>query len=209
MYFNYILSNQIVHLRIYVCNLPKSQSHLILLFEQVLLSHRYGGRHIPAKVPQGDMAIVMEEIKSWDTCQKDLKLIDKWYQLDKNAIPHEYILQPIIGHRELEELYQEEPGSKETQNIHSTILSIVHEPNSNSEEELERNKEDSSIQRTKKEKYEELVRHGKEVWKSEEPILREILRKAAINCMNKGVLKEEHINSFFQSSKYFNNIVIY
>ena len=152
---------------------------------QALLSHRYGGRHIPCNVPKEDLQNIMEEIKSWETGKEDLALVEKWYKLDENAIPNEYILQPIIDHGKLEELYQEDYVV--TSDTDDETIGIS----------------EAALRRNKKQKYKKLVAKGKKVWKDEESTLQNILRNAARKCLDKGILKEEQIRSFFQSSELF------
>ncbi|NUN08617.1 MAG: DUF4062 domain-containing protein [Ignavibacteriaceae bacterium] len=55
----------------------------------VLLGNRYGWQPIPTTIPQDEM----EQIKRLFTYQEKA-LIEKWYLLDENAIPSEYVLQP-------------------------------------------------------------------------------------------------------------------
>jgi hypothetical protein len=53
----------------------------------ILLGNRYGWQPVPAKIPGDEMEKILQV-----TDKKDL--LNKWYQLDENSIPAEYILQP-------------------------------------------------------------------------------------------------------------------
>jgi len=55
----------------------------------VLLGDRYGWQPLPAKIPENEIKLIVKQ------CTKSEKeLLNKWYWLDENAIPPEYILQP-------------------------------------------------------------------------------------------------------------------
>jgi hypothetical protein len=54
----------------------------------ILLGDKYGWQPIPTKIPETEM----KEIYS--TIAFDTSLLDRWYQLDTNAVPAEYVLQP-------------------------------------------------------------------------------------------------------------------
>ena len=129
----------------------------------------------------------MEEIKSWETSKEDLALVEKWYKLDENAIPNEYILQPIIDQRELEQLYEDGYDSEDDLFDSDDGSSVT---------------EGSASAEHNKEKYENLVAKGKKVWNAEESALQNILQTAARKCLNRGMLKEELARKFFQSSEY-------
>jgi hypothetical protein len=58
----------------------------------ILLGDRYGWQPIPSKIP----LLEMEEIIPMVSSDEKL-LLDKWYKLDENAIPAEYVLQPREG----------------------------------------------------------------------------------------------------------------
>jgi len=55
----------------------------------VLLGNRYGWQPVPAKIPETEMIQVSDQLAG-----DDLALINKWYKLDTNAIPPEFVLQP-------------------------------------------------------------------------------------------------------------------
>jgi tetratricopeptide (TPR) repeat protein len=58
----------------------------------ILLGNRYGWQPVPSKIPHFEMEEIMRNLSS---DEKDL--LDKWYKLDENAIPAEFILQPREG----------------------------------------------------------------------------------------------------------------
>lgn len=55
----------------------------------ILLGDKYGWQPIPTRIPQKEMDIILPFLNN-----EDKKLIQRWYWLDDNAIPPEYILQP-------------------------------------------------------------------------------------------------------------------
>lgn len=55
----------------------------------ILLGDKYGWQPIPTKIPEAEMKEIQKVINS-----EKKALIDKWYRLDTNAIPPEFILQP-------------------------------------------------------------------------------------------------------------------
>jgi hypothetical protein len=54
----------------------------------ILLGDKYGWQPIPTKIPE----LEMKEIYSTESV--DTSLLDRWYKLDTNAVPSEYVLQP-------------------------------------------------------------------------------------------------------------------
>jgi tetratricopeptide (TPR) repeat protein len=58
----------------------------------VLLGNRYGWRPAPPQIPQDEFEKIRALLPPEDIVQ-----LDKWYLLDNNAIPAEYILQPRTG----------------------------------------------------------------------------------------------------------------
>ncbi|CAH1801106.1 unnamed protein product [Owenia fusiformis] len=58
----------------------------------LLLGGRYGTRPLPAKI-EGLLLKTIEKFAKEDDIK--VSLIDEWYHLDSNAVPPEYILQPI------------------------------------------------------------------------------------------------------------------
>jgi hypothetical protein len=53
----------------------------------ILLGNRYGWQPVPARIPDNEMGNILQV-----TIEKEL--LNKWYRLDENTIPPEYILQP-------------------------------------------------------------------------------------------------------------------
>jgi len=53
----------------------------------ILLGDKYGWQPIPSKIPEDEMKQIL-------TVTDKKELLEKWYWLDTNAIPPEYILQP-------------------------------------------------------------------------------------------------------------------
>ena len=61
---------------------------------QTLVGQRYGSRPLPRKIPQAELdqiTTALGESGSSDT----LSVIEKWYKLDENSLPPEYVLQPL------------------------------------------------------------------------------------------------------------------
>ena len=55
----------------------------------ILLGDKYGWQPIPEIIPEDEMNSILDKIEG-----KEKELIQIWYQLDKNAIPPELVLQP-------------------------------------------------------------------------------------------------------------------
>jgi len=64
----------------------------VLLCRQLLLGHRYGSRPVPSVITAKEFLLLRDVIKS---SEADVTLLDTWYKCDENALPPEYILQPI------------------------------------------------------------------------------------------------------------------
>jgi WD40 repeat protein len=58
----------------------------------VLLGDKYGWQPVPARIPEEEMDSIRNVLDS-----EGLGLMERWYKLDTNAIPAEYILQPRVG----------------------------------------------------------------------------------------------------------------
>ena len=65
-------------------------SMLSNLVFQTLLSHRYGYRPLPSRIPEAEMNLFIDQLKQ--RSQEDLDLVMTWYQRDENAIPPEHTL---------------------------------------------------------------------------------------------------------------------
>lgn len=75
---------------------------------QALVSHRYGGRQLPATLSVQEMESILNSIKTeQDDHAVRVALVQKWYILDENAVPNEYILKPIADYKQIEILLQE------------------------------------------------------------------------------------------------------
>ena len=59
----------------------------------ILLGDRYGWQPLPARIEAEEFRAVREHIARI----ADRTLIDDWYQLDTNALPHEFLLKPRTG----------------------------------------------------------------------------------------------------------------
>ena len=55
----------------------------------ILLGEKYGWQPIPEIIPEEEMTAIFKL-----TSEDDKTLISKWYRLDENAVPAEYVLQP-------------------------------------------------------------------------------------------------------------------
>ncbi|XP_041365002.1 uncharacterized protein LOC121380241 [Gigantopelta aegis] len=61
-----------------------------------ILSHRYGGQALPSGIAVPEFENLRDEAKQLKL--DHVQLLDKWYLVDKNCIPHQYVLQPIRRH---------------------------------------------------------------------------------------------------------------
>lgn len=63
----------------------------IFVFDQTLVGQKYGFCAVPSKIPLEEYDILLSAID--DQSNKDL--LRKWFLRDDNAVPPEYVLQPI------------------------------------------------------------------------------------------------------------------
>ncbi|TFG90582.1 MAG: DUF4062 domain-containing protein, partial [Candidatus Atribacteria bacterium] len=68
----------------------------------ILLGEKYGWQPIPEIIPEEEMTAILRVLS-----EDDKTLISKWYRLDENAVPAEYVLQPRS--EELKEYISWEP----------------------------------------------------------------------------------------------------
>ncbi|XP_070561115.1 NACHT domain- and WD repeat-containing protein 1-like [Ptychodera flava] len=54
------------------------------------LSHKYGYRPLPRKIPQVEMELIISKVE-----KDDGALIDRWYRIDENEVPAVYMLQAV------------------------------------------------------------------------------------------------------------------
>ena len=69
----------------------------------ILLGDRYGWQPLPSRIPEGEFEAVRECVAD----AKNRKLLDQWYELDTNAIPHEFLLKPRTGEFKDKEKWEE------------------------------------------------------------------------------------------------------
>ena len=141
------------------------------------------------------MTHLIEEIESWEKQEEALTLVQKWYKLDQNALPNEYVLQPIISQAEVDRFLQEPECLRNKYDY--LYAPYLPKPKTENVESA----------REKKERYQSLVREGQEIWKTDEPKLTKILRSAANKCFEKGTMTDVQKRKFFQSG--MNKVVIY
>ena len=55
----------------------------------ILLGNKYGWQPVPPKIPANEMAALLQAL-----AEDGRELLETWYQLDTNAMPSEYLLQP-------------------------------------------------------------------------------------------------------------------
>lgn len=60
---------------------------------QTFLGQKYGYRPYPAKIEQ----IEFEQLLSAVEKRTEKETLERWFKLDTNATPHEYILQPVTS----------------------------------------------------------------------------------------------------------------
>jgi len=81
----------------------------------ILLGDKYGWQPVPEIIPQEEMDEILTAFPD------DAKpLIEKWYRLDENAVPPEYVLQPRTG--EVKEYKVWEPVEAEIREVLRTAL---------------------------------------------------------------------------------------
>jgi hypothetical protein len=85
----------------------------------ILLGDKYGWQPIPEIIPEDEMIPILNLLNG-----NDKELIQKWYQLDKNAVPSEYVLQPRCD--ELKEYSDWEPIENDIRNILRTAVIKLH-----------------------------------------------------------------------------------
>ena len=76
----------------------------------ILLGEKYGWQPIPEIIPEEEMTSILKVLS-----EDDKKLINKWYRLDENADPAEYVLQPRS--EDLKEYISWEPFENQIRSI--------------------------------------------------------------------------------------------
>ena len=71
---------------------PPVKLLLCVVCRQLLLGHRYGSRPVPSAITSKEFQLLRDVVKC---SEADVTLLDTWYKCDENALPPEYILQPI------------------------------------------------------------------------------------------------------------------
>jgi hypothetical protein len=84
----------------------------------ILLGEKYGWQPIPEIIPEEEMTAILKVLS-----EDDKKLLIKWYWLDENAVPAEYILQPRS--EDLKEYFSWEPFENR---IRSILRNAVNNP---------------------------------------------------------------------------------
>jgi hypothetical protein len=129
----------------------------------------------------------------------DKMIIEKWYKLDENAVPAEYVLQSIIPSAAMEPfLNQIDKISYESMEENMIGLSGY------LEDSLEKSK--NKIEANFKETYIKELSAGKAIWNEEEPILKTIVRNAVTEAMQYGDISTENGRKYFQSSELLYSI---
>ena len=62
---------------------------------QAFIGNRYGYRPVPAQITESDFTVLTAVAALKESC--DVSLLKEWYQLDGNAVPPVYQLQPITS----------------------------------------------------------------------------------------------------------------
>ena len=84
----------------------------------ILLGEKYGWQPVPEIIPEEEMTAILKALS-----EDDKRLINKWYWLDENAVPPEYVLQPRS--EELKEYSAWEPAENQ---IRITLRNAVNNP---------------------------------------------------------------------------------
>jgi len=96
----------------------------------ILLGQKYGWQPIPEIIPEGEMMQILNLLQG-----NDKSLIEKWYRLDENAIPPEYVLQPRKNDQK--DYNSWEPVEQELRNIlRNTIRNSVNKLNFSPEQNV-------------------------------------------------------------------------
>ena len=72
---------------------PPDQMKLSRFNEQTFLGQKYGYRPFPAKIPASEFEKLLGAVDNKD----DHQLLKKWFWRDDNAVPAQYLLQPITS----------------------------------------------------------------------------------------------------------------
>jgi NACHT domain- and WD repeat-containing protein len=92
----------------------------------ILLGEKYGWQPIPEIIPEEEMTAICRMIS-----EDDKTLISKWYRLDENAIPAEYLLQP-----RKEDLKEYKSWEKIERQIRNALRTAVDNLSSTSEQRI-------------------------------------------------------------------------
>ena len=72
---------------------PSRDNGCILLILQTFLGQKYGYRPFPAKIRSSEFETLLAAVEKED----DLQLLKHWFWRDDNAVPTQYLLQPITS----------------------------------------------------------------------------------------------------------------
>ena len=80
------------------------------------MGQRYGSRPLPVKIPKEELDLITQVLRETSNVQS-IPLIEKWYKLDENALPPEYVLQSLttIGKNNLQEAEIQKPRDEHTE----------------------------------------------------------------------------------------------
>ena len=85
------------------------------------MSHRYGSRPIPVRIPQQQFQLIMDTLNNHNQSD-EIPLIEQWYKLDTNAKPPMYILQSLNDAGE--EYLDKEGDHEETESAQRYQLAV-------------------------------------------------------------------------------------
>ena len=71
----------------------RKNKFIFFLYFQTFLGQKYGYRPFPAKIPITEFESLLGAIEN----EHDRQLLQKWFRKDDNAVPAQYLLQPITS----------------------------------------------------------------------------------------------------------------
>jgi hypothetical protein len=146
------------------------------LWFQVFLGQRYGFRPLPSRIHEEEMQLILDSLTT-----EEQEFILEWYLPDHNAVPTQYILQPID--RDLEKYDEPEPEATGEEDPFDYVNAYLNK------EKIEEEKQQKRISAARKR------------WAAAERVLASSIRKAVDACVQTGTMSAANARKYFWSGK--------
>ena len=144
------------------------------VYFQVFLGQRYGFRPLPSCIPEEEMKLILQAVP-----EEEDRIIHDWYKIDTNAVPPQYVLQPIDRDMHLYELEEETKDGEE-------------DPFDYVKAYLNKEKDEE-------EKEQKKIKEARKRWAEAEKILAATIRKAVDVCLQNNSMETSTARKYFWS----------